>query len=669
VFLIVGALLIALAFIRYDLDAFREPLTEAATQAAERPVEIGGLSLRFLPLPYVEVRDLVIAGEGDAPPLARVGRIDVRPHVWPLLTRRQYVATVEIRAPVVHLEPDAKALPPIPVPGEIAPPSTGDAAEAGEEPLPFVLRSVRITDGVIEWGDVRAQSVSASGSLGEDGRALIDLDADIPGVADLRDVHVRYGPIGDERPATEATGRLVDADLGAVGRAFLDRDDLTGSVTGTFEVALDGDEPTRIRVDAEADEVGVGDLELRLDGKLDLEASAGGPLRADLTPLTLAMGQILQKRAGEKLTVSGTLPDRPTAQKFDDVLVELEGTTLPLQIDLSGPSPRITVGATEISLGALARLQPEPLAIRGTVSIEDRVSVALDPLEIRGQVVLDVDELSLRAGNVQVDGRIEGRGTQISSRDLRLNVWEQPFAFATSYRLDNGQLVVDGGTEGADLLTLGRAFLGRDELSGTLRTKGVIRTSVPSEDPVRATRADVRIDVTDGEIRGFSLTEEILGELAAVPLLVAALKGKDFSRYEEEEFEELSGDFRLRDGVLRTDNLTVRYRYATAQLRGSVTVPKGELDLSGKVTLSREVDSDLGGEERARERVIPIAGIRGTVTKPRVELDDSALVAIAQAYTGQDRVREKLEEKLGPGGAEAVESILEQLMRRRGGQK
>ena len=159
----IGVIVVALAFVRFDLDAFREPLAEAVTEAAGRRVEVGGMALRLLPLPYVEVRDLVVAGEKGDPPMVRAGRVLVRPHVWPLLVRRQYVANVEIQQPIIHLEPEASAVPPIPVPGEI----TG-RDEAGEEVPPFILDSVRITDGVFEWGDVRVEALDASGRLAED---------------------------------------------------------------------------------------------------------------------------------------------------------------------------------------------------------------------------------------------------------------------------------------------------------------------------------------------------------------------------------------------------------------------------------------------------------------------------------------------------------------------
>ncbi len=159
------------------------------------------------------------------------------------------------------------------------------------------------------------------------------------------------------------------------------------------------------------------------------------------------------------------------------------------------------------------------------------------------------------------------------------------------------------------------------------------------------------------------MLEQILGDLAALPMLLAQLKGRDLSRYEEEEFERLAADFRLKDAKLLMDNLTLEYRHATAQLHGTIGLPDGELALSGQVVIAREVDAELAGQESARQRVIPITGIRGTVNRPRVRLDRAALAQLAAVYSGQGRLFDKLEEKLGKEGAEAVGGLLEQLLR------
>jgi hypothetical protein len=61
--------------------------------------------------------------------------------------------------------------------------------------------------------------------------------------------------------------------------------------------------------------------------------------------------------------------------------------------------------------------------------------------------------------------------------------------------------------------------------------------------------------------------------------------------------------------------------------------------------------------------VIPITGVGGTIARPKVRLDQRAVAEVAATYASGGRMREKLEETVGPEGAEAVQDLLEQLLR------
>ena len=172
--------------------------------------------------------------------------------------------------------------------------------------------------------------------------------------------------------------------------------------------------------------------------------------------------------------------------------------------------------------------------------------------------------------------------------------------------------------------------------------------------------------ITDGKLHGFSLLRELLGELVGVGQLVAQLKGKDLSRFEEEEFELLSADFRLAGGYLASENITLVYENATAYLRGRIGLADGALDLSGRVELSEEVEEELGGTPDGRVSVIPIPVIAGTLASPRVRFDRRALAQVAVELGSGGRLRDKLEEKIGKDAADAVQDLLRDIL---GGKK
>ena len=65
--------------------------------------------------------------------------------------------------------------------------------------------------------------------------------------------------------------------------------------------------------------------------------------------------------------------------------------------------------------------------------------------------------------------------------------------------------------------------------------------------------------------------------------------------------------------------------------------------------------------------MVPIAGVTGTLDRPRVRLDRNALAALAAEYATGAELNEALDKTLGPGTGEAVQGLLEQLLK--GGRK
>ena len=112
--------------------------------------------------------------------------------------------------------------------------------------------------------------------------------------------------------------------------------------------------------------------------------------------------------------------------------------------------------------------------------------------------------------------------------------------------------------------------------------------------------------------------------------------------------------------------LVAVYRGGEATLWGTIGLADGALDLHGHIELSREMDEELSGQRPKEPTVIPIEGVRGTVSRPRVRVDRAALAGVATTLATRGRLGRDLEEKLGPGAAEAVQQIFDQLLRKGG---
>ncbi len=263
-------------------------------------------------------------------------------------------------------------------------------------------------------------------------------------------------------------------------------------------------------------------------------------------------------------------------------------------------------------------------------------------------------------------GEVTLDGVRWSAPSLRVRVAEQPFDLALSGSLPVvpwAMAFVETRLRGAglDVEALAVGLLGNRDFSGTATLASSLRSPLQEGGPSAGLEGDGRIEIAPGRIRGFSLLRQTFGELAALPIAIGALRGKDLARYEEEEFQSLTADYTVSQGRLATRNLKIVYRNATAELAGDVGLYDGALRLAGRLLLSREVDATLGPAPDAKPRVIPIAGIGGTVTNPRVQLDQDAVLAIGAALSGSERIKKQLDEKLGPGAGEAVEEVLDLL--------
>ncbi len=622
--------------------------------------------MAFFPLPAVRVRELHVEGSTpQAPPLLEVDEAHLRVALLPLLLGRVILRAVELDAPRVHLELDSQGRPQLPGPEEPADRarSTASADEPEEARAPtFAVDTIRISDGALTAGPWQVESFDLRGRLRLDRSAELVFDGDLTGLGQLRDGRAELQGVGTDAFSVMSRGKLERIDLGELKQRLGLEPELAGRLDGTFEVGVREGVVHQARVDFRASEVALASAELELMGEVDLVAELGSVWKLDLTRSRVDLGETLSKPAGLAASISGVLGPRLALAAVREVLAVIGPNELNLALALDATRPSVRTQPATLELKPLAGLVRGPLrSLAGRVQL-GAWKVQLQPLELSGKAELEGVTLDLEHGSVLFEGPLRGEGTRLHATAIRMLAAGESVTFSGSYDLAKGLAALDARVSGAKLEVLEQVFVGSSDVAG--RLDGRVTLTGPPD--ATALKGSGRFEITDGRIRGFSLLKHVLGDLAALPVLLAQVKGKDLSRYEEEEFQRLAADFRLREGRLHTDNLTLEYRNATAQLRGSVGLLDGSLALTGKLVISRELDAELANQKGGREKVIPIAGIGGTVSRPRVQLDRAALAAVAATYLSHGRLGEKLEETLGREGAEAVRGLLDQIL---GGRK
>ncbi len=690
-----GALLLALPRIAAS-DAVRARLEAAARDATGRDVRWQELSFGLLPPRLVVLEPVVQEPGGSGDPLVRAEQVDLRLALLPLLARSVVIDSLRLDGVTLRLvrTPDGVRLP-----GKQAPPAAGKPP-AGEAPEPeaaagvaLAVRQLELTNSRLMLED-RTVSPPVTWDLGE-------LRADVRGRSleeplDL-DVSAALGSGGRlrVRGTTKLDGEIdLTANLEGLVLAPLapylgKQRRAAGALTGTVTARGPASAPESVKADLVLADGDVRVEDVGLQGRVVLKAELTGGLEkpngsfeVDATQAALAYGSAFTKPSGTPATVRGRLVPRPDGSLgVDEVRLQIKNLDATGRLSL-GKRTRVELDAPPFDLGgwdallpALAGTQPQ-----GKLGFE-KLALATEPLEVRGRIALDPLRVSLEKGQpITVRGALEGSGAALRGAGLAVDVAGQ----SATVDLDVTSLAtepryrVGARAEGADANALVTALAGKkDVLYGPLAFQSDLSGPVGGPEPaLEAIQGQARLEIGKGRLRGVSLLRgamERLASFAEAAILLGALKSQRLQRFYGDEFESVSGTFRLGQGRARTNDLTIVYRGYTADLVGSFGLVDGALDMTGKLTISEEVDQALvqaalesgAAPPEPKKKVIPLARVGGTLGSPRVDLSPQAVASLASTYAlgrRREKLEQKIDETLGTGSGKEILDTLEGIL-------
>ncbi len=613
-FLVIIAAFVAASLL--DPEQFREPLAAELSEMLEREVTIQQLEMDLFPLPSVQASDVVVAGKNSSEPASQVKRLDLELAVLPLIFQQVVLRSVTLDEPRLYLPESAPAK----SSNEDAS-TSADKDSSGETERAFsvAVDRVSIRNGVLIRGPWVIEKLNFDGSLSLDQSATGDFDAEIHGSDDV---------------------------------------DLAGVIRGSFEAGLENDEVTRAAVEIVAKNLALklDDLGLKREVKLSFEL--GGPFHMDLSNAGLSYADSFKKPAGMKLVLDGTLGDSLTALKLTHGTLQIADAKLPIRIENTVGGIKVELSNQEIKLESIAELLDAPLnTISGPLVVEGFTAHLSEP-SFNGKLRLNAATIDLGHGPVQISGPFLFGRNSVNYDPIQITIADQFWLLSGGYNMTTGNVEGVLKTEGTQVEPVATRLFGKNELGGTIDAN----FDFLGPPDLELLRGKGRFEIRDGVVRGFSILKQVFGELGEVAITVAEARGKDLSKYDEERFSRMFADYTTRAGLLKTSNLTIEYKHSVTTLGGTVNLGDGTLKMSGRVVLRKELDADLTGQA-GQERVIPIAGLTGTIDDPKIKLDRKAVATLATTYAGGGRIREKLEKELGKDGADAVQSILNQLLR------
>jgi len=665
---------VAVALALFDTEKLRGPLQTQASAALGRDVTLGKIALGLFPLPAVKIDDVRIAGPKPSdPPLADVAEIRLRVALLPLIAKKVVLRALEIDKPRIDIPFDKDGKPILPkVGGAAAAPTAKSGAgkseaakpETAKEPgaaepagLALAVDRIAIHDADVTAGPWKVEHANIEGQLSLDGTGSFKYSLNLPGLAALRNGELELAKLMSGAPQVDARGEFA-TDLADVRKRFALAQDITGKASGEYAVGLSGSEIRSASASLDVPDIGVRSGNLVVAGPATGHAVLGESFSFDLTEARVEQTGLFAKPKHTTLSVTGKLGKDPSLAALREALVKIGANELPLTLALAKQPMRVHVGKTSLDLGKLRELLPPdkpPLA--GRVNV-DGFDVQLQPLRVDGGATLAGVETNFAHGPITLNGPLRGKGESVALENGTVLVGGQKIGLSASYTLESGAIRANYDASRAEVGKLVDALSGRKQLDGTLDSNGQFETRSSDFQTIAGSG---KFAIHPGRIQGFSLGKQVMGSLAAFGI---GGKNKDLSKYESEEFDHLSADYTIADRRLHTENLELAYQEATAYLHGSVGLFDRTLDLAGKVVISKSADAALAstGGGKGKERVIPIAHIGGTWDSPQLQLDPKSVAAIGSVYLSDPKTKKKLDKALGPGGGDAVQSVIDGLL-------
>jgi AsmA protein len=642
-------------------DTYKQQIEAQVERLTGRKLAISGpLDISLLPTVAVTAEDVRFANVegGTAPEMMALKGLQAELKIWPLLRGTVEVDRFILIEPEFHLEIDAEGRPNwafgAPQDEAAVAAETPQDEAATETPAPPEAGGMRLPVSEVKLGDIRVENGSLTFSDARSGAEerieAINLDVDLP----------------DLRSRLEANGSL--AYKGETVKLAL-------AVERPLELIEGGSSPVRVNGEAP-------DLTLTFDGAVANAAppSATGAVELNVSSIRDLAAWLAEPIAFEAeglstLRIAGKLSGSPARVAFDDATVALDAIEGQgnVAVDLSGAVPRLTgrldLGAVDLNPylppetgagaeaadggrgqaggeagGAASDWSDEPIELPpiGGAEVDFELTVAslrVRELQMdRSVVALRLDDARMRADFKEI-ALYGGRG----SGQLDVRVVEGTPRISEEFRL-----------EGLHALPFLRDAADFERLAGTASAEVSLKTRGRSQrELVQNLRGEGQATFVDGAIVGINLA----GMLRNV---ASAFQGGGGGE-RKTDFAELSGTFRIRNGILTNDDLWLQA--PVLRVAGS-----GQLDLSER-TVDYRIEpratttlEGQGGQRDVAGLLVPVI-VRGPWDDLSFTPDVGDLAR--RALENPEAVREQLEQlgdvgkAIKKGGADkALEGLL-----------
>lgn len=326
----------------------------------------------------------------------------------------------------------------------------------------------------------------------------------------------------------------------------------------------------------------------------------------------------------------------------------------------SSPVYTFAVGIDHIDAG---RYQAKPAAATTQAAAQEKPMdlSMLKNLNASGSLKIGVLKVeNIKASNVRLD--LRAAGGKVDINPLAANLYGGSVSGAMSVLGSSPpHFAVRQNLVGVGIGALLQDAIGKEPMNG----KGNVQLDIATQGATfgqmkKALNGTVRLELRDGTVRGINVAQAVREAKAKIDVLKggAAPQAGTGSSSEKTDFSELSGSFRIVNGVARNTDLSAKSPLIRVSGMGDINLGEDRLDYLAKATVVSTLQGQGGPELQALKGVtvpvnlsgpftaigwrIDFAGMAGELAKQKVDEKKEEMKAKLQ-----DQLKDKLQGLLG----------------------
>ena len=326
--------------------------------------------------------------------------------------------------------------------------------------------------------------------------------------------------------------------------------------------------------------------------------------------------------------------------KFDDTTIKGKAA----MANFSSPHYSFDVDMDRLNLDRYLVASPKAKPAAGANA---KVDVDV-PVDLSGLKGLRADG-KLAVGALQVQGlKLAELKAQLRVADGRAELvphsaklYEGTLQGALTLHANGNRVVLKETLGNVAIGPLVKDLMGRDALEGRGNvTLDVTAAGATVNAMKQALGGTARVELRDGAVKGFNLTEALRKTKAAFGSKSAQQQAADTSQ--RTDFSEMTASFVIKDGVARNDDLDVKAPLVRLGGVGDIDIGNSQLNYVAKATVVATAKGQGGADlDHLAGLTVPVK-LTGPFDAPKVEIDYRSLATDAV----KAKVKEKLQDKL-----------------------